>query len=138
MKRKSLRVLAVMLSVVLTICLSVAGTLAYLQMKTESVENTFSPSNIGLTLTETTETYKMVPGVDIEKDPKVTVVGDVNAYVFVKIVEAGTVTVGETTYTFDDFLSYTIASGWTVLVGTDDTDDSEYQCCEAYKVKRID
>lgn len=132
-KTKTLKTLVVVLSVILLMCLTVAGTLAYLQIKTNPVVNTFSPSDIGLTLTETTgSTYKMVPGVAMVKNPTVTVSGDVDAYVFVEIVENGTVTVSETVngtttsteYTFDDFLSYAIDSGWTVLEGTVDANDS--------------
>lgn len=123
-KTKCLKMAVAVLSVVLVMCLSVAGTLAYLQVKTGPVVNTFSPSNIGLTLTETERTYKMVPGVAMDKNPTVTVSGDVDAYVFVKIEEAGSVTVDGITYTLDDFLSYTIATGWEVLRGENDSNDS--------------
>lgn len=132
-KTKCLKTTVAVLSVVLVMCLTVAGTLAWLFDETTPVVNTFSPSDIGLTLQETTgDTYKMVPGVDRDKNPTVTVSGDVDTYVFVKIVEAGSVTVVETvdgtevetTYTFDDFLTYAIADGWTVLEGTFDTNDS--------------
>lgn len=123
-KNKTLKVLVAVLSVILVMSLTVAGTLAYLQVKTEPVVNTFAPSNIDLVLVETTNTYKMVPGVDIAKDPKVTVSGDVDAYVFVKIEEAGSVTVDNATYTLDDFLAYAIADGWTVHEGQDDTNDA--------------
>ena len=123
-KTKTLKTLVVVLSVILLMCLTVAGTLAYLQVQTGSVQNTFAPSNIDLTLTETTgSTYKMVPGVAMDKNPTVTVSGDVDAYVFVKIVEAGSVTVDDTTYTFDDFLSYAIDSGWTLLTGVEGLGD---------------
>ena len=124
-KNKTLKVLVAALSVVLVVCLSVAGTLAYLQVKTSEVVNTFAPSNIDLKLEETTgSTYKMVPGVAMDKNPTVTVSGDVDAYVFVKIDEAGSVTVSGTEYTLDDFLTYAIAAGWTVHTGTVDTNDS--------------
>lgn len=120
-KRSTLKKMIAALSVVLVMLIGVAGTLAYLQMQTESVVNTFAPSNIDLDLYETKDgsqvkanTYKMVPGVAMEKDPTVTVSGDVDAYVFVEIVETGSVTVDGTTYTFDDFLTYAIATGWTV------------------------
>lgn len=110
-KNKTLKVLVAVLSVVLVMCLSVAGTLAYLQVKTNDVVNTFAPSNIDLTLAETAteggsvtaNTYKMIPGVDIPKDPKVTVKADIDCYVFVEVTE---------TANFDNYMTYAIASGW--------------------------
>lgn len=124
-RNKALKKLIAVLSVILVMCVSVAGTLTYLQVQKGPVVNTFAPSNIDLTLAETTgDTYKMVPGVDMSKDPKITVSGDVDAYVFVKIEEAGNVTVDGTEYALDDFLSYAIADGWTVHTGTVDTDDA--------------
>lgn len=125
-KNKTLKVLVAALSVVLVVCLSVAGTLAYLQVKTSEVVNTFAPSNIDLKLEETTgSTYKMVPGVAMDKNPTVTVSGDVDAYVFVKIDEAGSVTVSGTEYTLDDFLTYAIAAGWTILEEKPDSNGNE-------------
>lgn len=103
MKKKTLKALVTVLSVVLIVCLSVAGTLAYLKVTTAPVTNTFAPSNIDLTLTETPNTYKMVPGVDIPKDPKVTVTADIDCYVFVKVEESAN---------FDTYMTYAIASGW--------------------------
>lgn len=103
-KNKTLKTLVAALSMVLVICLTVAGTLAYLKAETTPVINTFSPSNIDLTLAETTgDTYKMVPGTDISKDPKVTVTADIDCYVFVKVEESAN---------FDTYMTYTI-SGWT-------------------------
>ena len=123
-RRSSLKKLITVLSMILVMLISVAGTLSYLQVATQPVQNTFAPSNIGLKLEETERTYDMVPGVDMPKDPTVTVSGDVDAYVFVKIDEAGSVTVSGTEYTLDDFLTYAIAAGWTVHTGTVDTNDS--------------
>ena len=124
-RRSTLKKLITVLSVILVMLVGVAGTLSYLQVQKGPVVNTFAPSNIDLTLEETTgSTYKMVPGVAMEKNPTVTVSGDVDAYVFVKIDEAGSVTVSGTEYTLDDFLTYAIAAGWTVHTGTVDTNDS--------------
>lgn len=110
-KNKTLKTLVAVLSMVLVICLTVAGTLAYLKAETTPVINTFSPSNINLTLeesnvdggSETANTYKMVPGTDISKDPKVTVTADIDCYVFVKV---------EKSTNFDTYMNYTI-SDWT-------------------------
>ena len=121
---KKSKVILTIISLVLVVAMSVAGTLAYLKVSSGPVTNTFSPSNIGLTLDETTNTYKMIPGVEMKKDPKVTVSGDVDAHVFVEVVETGSVTVAGTEYTLDDFLTYAIADGWTVHSGVVDTNDS--------------
>ena len=124
-KNKTLKVLVAVLSVILVMCLTVAGTLAYLQVKTEPVVNTFSPSNIDLTLVETNvdgdsdkeNAYKMVPGTDISKDPKVTVVADVACYVFVVVnAENGVKLEGQSTAT--DYITYAVAAGWNLLDGT--------------------
>ena len=106
MKKKTLKALVAVLSVVLIVCLSVAGTLAYLKVTTAPVTNTFAPSNIDLTLTETPNTYKMVPGVDIPKDPKVTVTADIDCYVFVKVEESAN---------FNTYMTYAIAGDWIPL-----------------------
>ena len=105
-KNKTLKVLVAALSVVLVVCLSVAGTLAYLQVKTSEVVNTFAPSNIALKLEETTSDYKMIPGKDIDKDPKVTVTADIDSYVFVKVEESAN---------FDTYMTYAIAGDWIAL-----------------------
>lgn len=110
-RRSTLKKMVAVLSVILVLLMGVAGTLAYLQVQTGSVQNTFAPSNIELTLAETAteggsttaNTYKMVPGIDIAKDPKVTVTADIDSYVFVKV---------EETANFDTYMTYAIASGW--------------------------
>ena len=110
-RRSALKKMIAALSVILVLLVGVAGTLAYLQVKTGSVQNTFAPSNIDLTLTETAteggsttaNTYKMIPGVKIDKDPKVTVKADIDCYVFVEVTE---------TTNFDTYMTYAIASGW--------------------------
>ncbi len=85
----------------------VGGTLAYL-MDDDTVTNTFTVGNVDIEIDETTgETYKMVPGVAIAKDPTVTVVdGSEPCWLFVEITdEAGLKNKG--------YLDYTIADGWT-------------------------
>lgn len=65
---------------------SVMGTLAWLTAQ-DTITNTFTVGNISITLTETTgDTYKLVPGVQVEKDPTVTVkAGSEDCYLFVKV-----------------------------------------------------
>ena len=119
MKNKK-KLLVVLACLALCVCTVVTGTLAWLTAETETITNTFSPSNIQLTLTETGTTdnkkeFKMIPGQELGKDPKIEVKTDIACYVFVKIVETGSVTVGSNNYSFDDFMSYVVDGGWTSL-----------------------
>lgn len=115
------KILVLALAALLLVAVGVGGTLAWLTATTDPVTNTFTESDVDITLTETTgDRYKMVPSVDITKDPKVTVkAGSEACFVFVKITEAGEVSYNEGTTTvtkkFDDFLTYALASGWEFL-----------------------
>lgn len=127
MKKKIVLTSIVALSLALVVAVGI--TVAYLFVKSDSVVNTFTPSDITIKLEETTDEYKMIPGVVMPKDPKVTVVSDIDCYVFVKIVETGSVDVVEngvtTTYTLDDFLTYAInETAWNVYSGDVDENDS--------------
>ena len=105
--RKHTKPLALILSLVLVIGCVAGGTLAWLNAKTEEVKNTFSTSDIGVTLGETTNTYKMVPGWTIAKDPKATVTsGSEDCYLFVKV---------EKSNNFDTYMDMAIDSQWTAL-----------------------
>ena len=91
--------------------------MAWLMDNTETVTNTFTVGDINIKLTETENTYKIVPGVDIAKDPKVTVEAKSEAcWLFVKVVETDW-----PPYTENDDatrkVSYAIADGWTPLAG---------------------
>ena len=101
-----------MLALVLVIGCAVGGTIAWLTAQTDPVVNTFTYGDINITLEETTGTsYKIIPGVDIGKDPKVTVKANSEAcWLFVKVEEAGTFVTGKVTYS--------IADGWTKGDGT--------------------
>ncbi len=104
-RRRALLTLTLVLVVALG---AVGGTLAWLVDQTDAVTNTFSTSDVDIELAETTGTsYKMVPGHTITKDPKVTVkANSEKSYVFVKL---------EKSTNFDDFMTYTMADGWTAL-----------------------
>lgn len=114
----SSRMFIAMLALVLVIGCAVGGTVAWLVAKTDSVVNTFTYGDINITLAESTgENYKIVPGVDISKDPTVTVKANSEAcWLFVKVEE-------ENWPTFTDEngrkVSYAIADGWTALTGVD-------------------
>ena len=116
----STKTLVALLSLVLLLGCSLGGTLAWLADSTDPVTNTFTVGDIDITLVETTTDYKIVPGVDIAKDPKVTVEGGSEAcWLFVKVDEANW-----PTFTEDDGttlkVKYTIAGGWTKLTGVED------------------
>ena len=105
-KPKKLLIAAVCLVAILTS--AVVGTIAWLTDKTTTVTNTFSPSNIGLTLTEEGFNGKMVPGTKIDKEAIVTVTNDIDCYVFVKVTESDNL---------KDFIVYTMATGWELVPG---------------------
>lgn len=96
-----------MLALVLVIGCAVGGTVAWLTAQTGPVVNTFTYGDINIDLKETTgNDYKIIPGVDIEKDPTVTVKKDSEAcWLFVKVEEKGTFVT--------DKVTYSIADDWT-------------------------
>lgn len=109
MKKKSM---VLVLALALLVVGMIGGTLAWLTDTSEAVVNTFTTSDIDISLDETTgDSYKMVPGYTIDKDPKVTVLeGSEECYLFVKL---------EKFQNFDAYLEYTVADGWTALDGVD-------------------
>lgn len=104
--------LALVLALTLLVVGVVAGTLAWLTAKSDVVTNTFTTSDIKVELKETTGTeYKMIPGYTISKNPKATVLaGSEECYLFVKLDKSAS---------FDTYLEYVIADGWTKLDGVD-------------------
>lgn len=106
----SSKTFVVMLALVLALGCAVGGTIAWLTKTTDPVINTFTYGNIDIDLTETVRTYKIVPGQDIDKDPKVTVkAGSEDCYLFVKVVEDGTFV--------EKKVTYEIADGWQLVDG---------------------
>ena len=114
----SSRMFIAMLALVLVIGCAVGGTVAWLVAKTDPVVNTFTYGDINITLAESTgEDYKIVPGVNISKDPTVTVKANSEAcWLFVEVKEEN----------WPDFkdgdarkVSYAIADGWTALTDVD-------------------
>ena len=110
MKKRSV---ALLCAVMMIVGIAAGGTIAWLTDHTAEVKNTFTVGTIDIDLTETTTDYKMIPGKTIAKDPKVTVeAGSEASYVFVKVDES-------TDPKLSDYISYTIAAGWTQVEGTD-------------------
>lgn len=112
----SVRTLVVMLALVLMVGCAVGGTLAWLVAKTDPVVNTFTYGDINITLTEDTgSNYKIIPGVNIAKDPKVTVeAGSEACWLFVKVDEENWPTFTEADGKTRK-VSYTLADVWTAL-----------------------
>ena len=99
------------IAIVLVLCCAIGGTLAWLTDATDEIVNTFTVGNVGIGLAETTEDYKMIPGSLIAKDPTVTVEeGSEDCWLFVKV---------DKSVNFDDFMTYSMAEGWTSLEGVD-------------------
>lgn len=108
--------LALVLACVLLVGGVIGGTLAWLTADGGSVTNTFTESDIDITLSETkpeNKTAPMVPGWTIDKDPKVTVEADSeDCWLFVKITES-------TNPDLDAYISYAIAAGWDTIQAED-------------------
>ena len=105
-------------SLVLVAALAVGGTLAWLTDQTDPITNTFTVGKVEIDLTETMTDFKMVPGNPIDKDPKVTVkAGSENSWVFVKVEESDNL---------NDFIEYSVDTGWTALDGVDGVYYREY------------
>lgn len=109
----STRAFVALLALVLVIGCVAGGTVAWLVAKTDPVVNTFTYGDINITLAETTgPDYKIIPGKDIEKDPKVTVTaGSEACWLFVEVKETGTFVANKVTYAIDN--------GWMALPGVD-------------------
>ena len=123
----SSRTFIAMLALVLVIGCAVGGTIAWLTAQTDPVVNTFTYGDINIELTEAkpdNRQAKIIPGVDIEKDPKVTVKKDSEAcWLFVKVEEEGTFVANKVTYS--------IADGWTKGDGTNIPANVYYRAVDA-------
>ena len=131
MKARS-KALLLALCAVLLVAVSVLGTMAYLTSKTQVITNTFTVGDINIELTETkpeSKQAKIIPGVDIEKDPKVTVKKDSEAcWLFVKVEQTGTFV--------KDKVTYSVMTGpddWTKGDGTNIPADVYYRAVDAVK-----
>lgn len=108
----SSKAFAAVLALALVLGCALGGTVAWLVAHSDTVTNTFTYGDININLEETTgSSYKIIPGVDIAKDPKVTVEADSEAcWLFVKVEEVGTFVA--------DKVTYSVADGWTQGDGT--------------------
>lgn len=110
MKRKKL--IFTVIAVICTLAIGVGSTIAYFASVSGPVKNTFTVGDVALTLTETTgDTYRMIPGTTVEKDPLVTVKGgSEDCYVYVKL---------DRLNALDTYVTYTLDDGWSLLGGFD-------------------
>lgn len=115
----TIKTLAIICAVALVLSTAVSGTYAWLLTKTEPVVNTFTFGAIDIELTESdsgdgdndpnTNTYELMPGGSVTKDPKVTVIkGSEACWLYVKLDESEN---------FDQFLTYEVAEGWSIVEG---------------------
>ena len=106
---------------ILSVCSFLIGTsVAWLSSKTDEVVNTFTYGDINIKIEETdtgdndnnefTNSYKMLPGNKITKDPKITVLkNSEDSYLFVEITKSTN---------FDDFMTFELVEGWTLVEDT--------------------
>lgn len=117
----SSKTILLVLATVLVTGSAVGGTVAWLMSRPQTLTNTFTIGNVQIILEETdtndgdsdprTNTYEMMPGRTIEKDPKVTVsAGSDNCWLFVKLTEKNH---------FANFMTYSVEDGWTALGSAD-------------------
>lgn len=108
MKKKKVFLIVIALCTILSV--GVGITVAYLMSKSQEIENTFTYGDVNIELRESpTGQYIMLPGTDIAKDPTVIVKAPSEAcWIFLKI---------NKTSNFEQYMTYTLAEGWTSLPG---------------------
>ncbi|MGN1413015.1 MAG: hypothetical protein ACI4WY_02095 [Anaerovoracaceae bacterium] len=106
----------VLLVMVLVVGCVIGGSVAWLVSNPAPVVNTFTYGDITITLAETTgNSYKILPGNDITKNPKVTVqANSEDCWLFVKVEESNWPTFKETDGTTLK-VKYQLADGWAPL-----------------------
>ena len=112
MKKKILMALALIGCAVVLVAGTIAGTVAYLTAKTETVTNTFTVGKVGITLTGTsTNNTKLIPGEKYDNPHTITVDnGSEECYLFVKIVDNIAGIQGA-----DTIVTQLDANGWTQI-----------------------
>lgn len=120
-KKVNKKLIVALLSFVLLFGGTFGSSLAWLLAKSSNVKNTFTPSNIDITLSETkpeNNSAKMVPGWTIDKDPTVKVVdGSESCWLFVEITESSVPAL-------DNYIIYGIADGWQIIDDEDGNDST--------------
>ena len=125
------KTLTIILAFVLVIAMSVAGTVAYLTSQ-DTVTNTFTVGKVAITLDEapvdadgqatsgarvTTNSYKLIPGHEYDKDPIVHFQANSEAsWLFVKV-ENNIAGAESTAASYKSIATQITDNGWTVLDG---------------------
>lgn len=111
----SIKIAALIAAIVLVIGCTAGGTVAWLVSKPKPIVNVFTVGNINAELAETATAFKIVPGVDITKDPVATVeANSEECYLFVKLTEENWPAFTEAGSSTRK-VKYEIADGWTKL-----------------------
>lgn len=142
----SIKIAALIAAIVLFIGCTAGGTVAWLVSKPAAITNVFTVGNINAELTETAKTetteFKIVPGVDIAKNPVATVkANSEECYLFVKLTEENWPAFTEADKTTRK-VEYKIADGWTELekgvyyrvVAKNDKEDQSFHVLQNDKV----
>lgn len=119
----SIKIAALIAAIVLVIGCTAGGTVAWLVSKPNPIVNVFTVGNINATLTETAKTetteFKIVPGVDIAKNPVATVKAkSEDCYLFVQLTEENWPAFTEADNTTRK-VKYEIEDGWIKLESAD-------------------
>ena len=114
-----IKIAALIAAIVLVIGCTAGGTVAWLVSKPAAITNVFTVGDINAELTETAKTetteFKIVPGVDIAKNPVATVkANSENCYLFVELTEENWPAFTETGSSTRK-VKYEIAKDWTKL-----------------------
>lgn len=106
------RIILLILAVVCILAAGAETVIAYFSSLSGPVINTFTVGDVNIALTETTgQSYLLVPGATVEKDPVATVrKGSEACYLYVKLEWRGNL---------DDYVTYQLADGWYPLGGID-------------------
>ena len=138
----SIKIAALIAAIVLVIGCTAGGTVAWLVSKPAAITNVFTVGNINAELAETATAFKIVPGVDIDKDPVATVTANSeDCYLFVQLTEKNWPAFTEADNTTRK-VEYKIAQGWNELedgvyyrvVTKSDTEDQSYPVLKDNKV----
>ena len=138
----SIKIAALIAAIVLAIGCTAGGTVAWLVSKPDPITNVFTVGNINAELAETATAFKIVPGVNIAKDPVATVKAkSEDCYLFVELTEENWPNFTEAGSTTRK-VKYEIADGWTKLkdgvyyrmVTKSDTEDQSYPVLKDNKV----
>ena len=115
----SIKIAALIAAIVLVIGCTAGGTVAWLVSKPDPITNVFTVGNINATLTETAKEFKIVPGVNITKNPIATVeANSEECYLFVQLTEENWPAFTEADNTTRK-VKYEIEDGWIKLESKD-------------------